>query len=104
MKNKIKKIIKEYKNSISEEGGYDDEFIMGSHSSDLMEMLSKSGIKMYEEYMHIVSDILPEIMDDDVKDDLIDNLETLKNFLVNFDNFMDKTHKKNLKRFNKKGS
>lgn len=103
MKNTIKKIIKEYRKELSEQGGYDDESIMGHHYSGLMNEMIKSGFLIFNEYEKLVNNVLPEIIDQKVSNDLTSNLEKLKEFLESYDDFLEKNHKKNIKRFNKKG-
>jgi hypothetical protein len=103
MKNTIKKIIKEYRNDLSEAGGYDDEDMMKIHYSGLMSNMTSSGDKIYGEYVKLVDKVLPEILDEDLGKELINNLEKLKDFLVSYDEFLEKTHNKNLKMFRKKG-
>lgn len=99
MKSKIKKIIREYSNELSEQGGYDDEDIMRSHYSGLMTEMADSGLVIFKEYKKLVDNVVPELLDDKFRDELISNLEKLKEFLFGYDKFLEKNHKKNLKRF-----
>lgn len=105
--NKIKKILKEYKKgkqSLSEYGGYDDEFIMASHYSHLIGLMDSVLDKTHIEYQRLIQDILPQISDDNTQDDLITNIEKFKEFLEGFDEFLYNLDKKNKERFkNKKG-
>lgn len=103
MKQNIKKIIKEYSKKLSEQGGYDDEDIMKHHHSVIMTEMMESGINIFKEYKNLVDNILPDITDEKTKNDLVINLEKLKEFLIDYDQFLEKNHQKNLKRFNKKG-
>ncbi len=104
MKTKIKKIVKEYREHIQEIGGYDDEDSMKLHYSGVMASMSSAGETIYSEYVNLVDNILPEILDDSVSKELVDNLEKLKEFIISYDKFLEKTHNKNIKRFTKKGS
>lgn len=103
MKNTIKKIIKEYHKELSEQGGYDDEDIMKDHYSGLMTEMGTSALIIFKEYKKLVNNVLPEILDEKVSDELVKNIEKLKEFLESYDNFLEKNHKRNLKRFKEKG-
>ena len=103
MKTKIKQIVREYRENIYEQGGYDDDDIMRQHYSGLMNSMVSSGGKIYVEYKKLVNTILPEIIDDEISEELYENLTKLKEFLVGYDKFLENTHNKNVKKFNKKG-
>jgi hypothetical protein len=103
--NKIKKILKEYKKdkqSLSEYGGYDDEFVMGSHYGHLMSLMGSVLDKTHIEYQRLLQHALPQVLDNDTRDDLITNIEKLKEFLEGFDDFLYNLDKKNKERFKTK--
>jgi hypothetical protein len=104
MKSRIKNIVKEYREHIQEIGGYDDEDSMKLHYSGLMSDMASAGESIYSEYVNLVDNVLPEILDESISKELVDNLEKLKQFMISYDKFLEKTHNKNIKRFTKKGS
>lgn len=103
MRKNIKKIVKEYSEKLSEQGGYDTEDLMQHHYSGFMTEMMESGESIFDEYVKLHKVVLPEILDENLKDGLINSLEKLEDFLEYYKDFLQKAHMKNVKRFNKKG-
>ena len=54
------------------------------------------------EYQRLLQHALPQVLDNDTRDDLITNIEKLKEFLEGFDDFLYNLDKKNKERFKTK--